>query len=70
MDINCLWSSENGEDLCIISELQPQISINEAPLLTEFDCSVLNLTNCLFIIPSSRMYSPVSVAHICSNKKN
>ena len=52
-----------AQDVCIVRELHSEGS----PLLTEFDCPIIFLTTNLFVLPLSSIYSPVSVAHICSN---
>jgi hypothetical protein len=60
-----LEDCEGENDICIIRELQPKINSEGEPLLTEFDCPILLLTNNLFHVLSVSIYSSVSFAHIC-----
>ena len=37
------------------------------PILTEFDCPLLNLTTNIFVLPTSSICSSISIAHLCSH---
>ena len=53
-------------EICIVRELEPQINIsNGSPLVTEFDCPILLLTNNIFVVSPLCIHSPISVFHIC-----
>ena len=40
------------------------------PLLTEFDCPLLELTSSLYTLPTSSIISPVSVVYVCKLNSN
>ena len=48
-------------------ELKCQIIMSGTPLLTEFDCPLLELTSSLYTLPTNSIISPVSVEHVCNN---
>lgn len=54
-------------DICIIRKFQQQQNTDGTPLLTEFECPVLVLTNDLYVFNASETYSLVSIVHICSS---
>ena len=58
---------KTSNNLCVIRELKPQVTISGTPLLTEFDCPLLELTTNLYTLPTSSIVCPVSVVHICNN---
>ena len=44
-----------------------QTTLSGTPLLTEFECPLLELTPHLYTLPTTSIISPISVVHVCSN---
>ena len=43
------------------------MTINEVPILNDFDCPLLILTDNVVCVPSSDVISPTSILHECSS---
>ena len=56
-----------SNEMCIVRELKLQCTMNGSPLLTEFDCLILQLTENLPAISSHSIACPLSIVHICNN---
>ena len=56
-----------SNEMCIVRELKLQCTMNGSPLLMEFDCLILQLTENLPAISSHSIACPLSIVHICDN---
>ena len=54
-----------GADYCIVQPYVPLTS-NEEPILSEFDCPLLQLDDTLLNVPSERIRSAQSIVHECT----
>lgn len=54
---------------CIVRRLEAQLGRErgDEPLTNEFDCPLLTLTSKLYCLSPSRVYSAVSVVHMCND---
>ena len=67
MLLSCGRIIQNKLAVCIVRKLELQTTGDGVPLLTEFKCPQLLLTNDLYIFPTSIIRRPVSIVHVCSD---
>ena len=65
--LSCVKLEKDNSSLCIVRELKEQHHSDGSVILNEFDCPILTLTTELFFIPSTFVYSSVSVPHVCTS---
>jgi hypothetical protein len=64
--LSCMKLEKDDSSVCIVRELKEQYN-NGHVSLNEFECPLLTLTMDLFVIPSTSVYSSISVPHICTS---
>ena len=63
----CGKFTQTKHDVCLIRELEFQKTVHGTKHSTDIGCPLLLLTKNVYIIPSSLVYAPMSVIHICSD---
>lgn len=59
----CFSHVESGKEFCLVRHLQEQTDPVGEPILNEFECPLLLLTSCLYLVSTTCIVSPISIVH-------
>ena len=63
----CFRAIDTNLYLCVIQQLEQQLSLNGDEILSEFDCPVLELTDQIILVQPTSILGPVSIVHLCTD---
>ena len=63
----CFFHVESGKEFCLVRHLQEQTDPVGEPILNEFECPLLLLTSCLYLVSTTCIVSPISIVHSCDS---
>ena len=58
---------KTSADLCVVRQINLVMDTQQHPMVTEFDCPILELLPTCFIVSSHSVISPISLVHLCNH---